>query len=71
VGKSVESCKAQEMAGSQRQSLEGSEGRKAGPGILRLPKRTILSSVPGIRARGVTITVHFVFYIFLWLYLLP
>ena len=44
VGKSVKGCKAQEMTGPQRQILEGSEGRRVGSGILRLPKRTILSS---------------------------
>ena len=54
MGKSVEGCKAQETAGPQKQSLEGSEGRRARPGILRLPKRTILSSAPRYRGRGVT-----------------
>ena len=46
MGKSVEGCKAQETGGPQGQSLEGSEGRRVGPRILRLSKMTILSSAP-------------------------
>jgi hypothetical protein len=52
VGKSIEGCKAQEMGGPQGQSLEGSEGRRVGPRILRLSKRTILSSAPGYQSQG-------------------
>ena len=52
MGKSVEGCEAQEMASPQRQNLEGSEGRRAEPEILRLTKRVILSSAPGYQSQG-------------------
>ena len=52
VRKSGEGCKAQETAGLQRQSFEGSEGRRTGPRILRLPKKTILSSAPEYQSEG-------------------
>ena len=59
MGKSIESCKAQETASPQRQSLEGGEGGVSpgsakgmalGDGSLRPPKRTILSSALGYQS---------------------
>ena len=62
MGKSVEGCKAQEMAHPQRQSLVGGEGgvlpggawgTTQRDGSLRPPKRTILSSAPRVSELGV------------------
>ena len=76
MGKSVKSCKAEETAGPQRQSLEGGEGGVSPGGAWgttqrdgshRPPKRTILSSAPRVSEPGPGVlqlqiqTGHFVY----------